>query len=309
MTFPQGHQHHFPKTIGEKSKSGCLSFESKRSTKKAKSNFSRQRKVNFPPHISPFFCLFISRDILAGFEDCSRRGLADLSPLYSKGVLPMRDSVDMDGIHDVRSRRAFFDREIVRRNPILEMELEFTPNFSLSETRAVCDPLFGITFGHICSLTFLSTSSVALFRGSDSESTNGVCFAASWQAHTIMALEAPHSHAAFLSIRPDACWINEWRLSFANSSSEGERYMTDTDHPAGHPSVHHQILGRVRRRRSCAWHDYQFGRGQNTGLGWSDPTFVHVSVPKVVRGVAPAQLRGYRAEYFVRAAFRSRGPQ
>ena len=24
----------------------------------------------------------------------------------------------------------------------------------------------------------------------------------------------------------------------------------------------------------------QFGDGQNTGLGWSDPTFVHVSVPK-----------------------------
>ena len=171
----------------------------------------------------------------------------------------MRDSVDMDGIHDVRSRRAFFDREIVRRNPILEMELESTPNFSLSETRAVCDSLFGIAFGHICSLTFLITSSVALFRGSDSESTNGVCFAASWQAHKSMALEAPHFHAASLGIRPDACWINEWRLSFANTSSEGERYMTDTDHPVGHPSVHHQILGRVRRRRSCACHDDQFG--------------------------------------------------
>jgi hypothetical protein len=176
--------------------------------KKAKSNFSRQRKVNFPPHISPFLCLFISRDILAGFVESSRRGLADLSPLYSRGVLSMRDSVDMDGIHDVRSRRAC----------------------SLSETRAVCGPLFGITFGHIFSLTFLSTSSVALFRSSDSESTNGVCFVASWQAHKIMTPEAPHSHAAFLSIRPDACWINEWCLSFANASSEGERYMTETDH-------------------------------------------------------------------------------
>ena len=51
------------------------------------------------------------------------------------------------------------------------------------------------------------------------------------------------------------------------------------------------------------------GRGQNTGLGWSDPTFAHVSVPKVIRGVAPAQLRGDRAECFVRAAFRNRGPQ
>ena len=277
--------------------------------KKAKSNFSRQIKVNFPPHISSFLCLFISRDILAGFEECSRRGLADLSPLYSRGVLPMRDSVNMDGIHDMRSRRAFFDREIVCRNPIPEMELEFTPNFSLSETRAVCGPLFGITFGHICSLTFLSTSSVALFRGSDSDSTNGECFAASWQAHKIMTPEAPHSHAAFLSIRPDACWINEWRLSFANASSEGERYMTDTDHPVVHFLVHLMIFRRVRSRRSYAGHDDQFGRGQNTGLGWSDPIFVHISVPKVIRGVAPAQLRGNRAEYFVREAFRSRGPQ
>ena len=105
--------------------------------------------------------------------------------------------------------------------------------------------------------------------------------------------EVPHSHAA---IRP-------------NSSSEGERCMKDTVHPIVHFSVHLRILGRARSRRSCACHDHQFGRGQNTGLGWSDPTFVHVSVPKVICGVAPAQLRGDRGECFVHAAFRNRGPQ
>ena len=85
--------------------------------------------------------------------------------------------------------------------------------------------------------------------------------------------------------------------------------MKDTVHPIVHFSVHPRIFGKVRSRRSYVWHDDQLGRGQNTGLGWSDPTFVHVPVPKVIRGVTPAQLRGDRAEYFVRTAFRSTGPQ
>ncbi len=130
---------------------------------------------------------------------------------------------------------------------------------------------------------------------SNSDSRNGVCFATSRQAREIVAPEASHSHASFLSIRQD-------------SSSEGERCMKDTDHPIRHLLRHLRIFGRVRRRRSCAWHNDQFGRGQNTGLGWSDPTFVHVSVPKVIRGVAPAQLRGDRAEYFVRVQMGTRTP-
>jgi hypothetical protein len=105
--------------------------------------------------------------------------------------------------------------------------------------------------------------------------------------------ETPHPHAA---IPP-------------NSSSEGERCMKDTDHPIRHPFVHLRILGRVPSGSSWASGDNHFGRGQNTGLGWSDPTFVHVPVPKVMRGVAPAQLRVDGAECFVRAAFHSRGPQ
>ena len=30
--------------------------------------------------------------------------------------------------------------------------------------------------------------------------------------------------------------------------------------------------------------DQEFGRGQNTGVGWSDPTFAHGSVAKVTPG-------------------------
>ena len=219
----------------------------------------------------------------------------------------MRDSADMDGMPDVKSRRAFFSGEIVYQDQPLEMKLEFTPNFPHSEMRAVCGLFCGMTFGCIFSLPFLGTSSVAAFLGPNPDTRNRVCFAVSRQPNEIIAAEAPHSHTVFLSIRQDAFWINELRRSCAKASSEGERCMKDTDHPTRHPLVHPWILGSVRRRRSCGWHDDQFGRRQNTGLGWSDPTFVHVSVPKVIRGVAPAQLRGDRAEYFVRVSIAQSG--
>ncbi len=208
----------------------------------------------------------------------------------------MRGLADTAGMHDVRSSRAFFRIEIVCPDQPLEMKLESTPDFSHSEMRAARGTLFGMRFGRICSLAFLSSSPVAAFRSSNSDSRHGVCFGASRQASEIIAPEAPHSRAVFLSICP-------------NPSSEGERCMKDTDHPIRHPLRHPRIFGRVRTERGCTWRCDQFGREQNTGLGWSDPTFVHVSVPKVIRGVAPAQLRGDRAECFVSATYRSRGPQ
>jgi hypothetical protein len=208
----------------------------------------------------------------------------------------MHGSADMAGMSDGRSRRTFFRLEIVCQDQPLEMKLESTPDVSHVEMRAVRGPFLSVRFGRIFSLAFLTSSSVAAFHALNSDSRNGMFFATSQEASEIIAPEAPHSHTAFLNI---------WR----DASSEGERCMEDTDHPTRHSSVHHQILGRVRTRRGCAGRDDQFGRGQNTGLGWSDPTFVHVSVPKVIRGVAPAQLRGDRAECFVRAAFRSRRPQ
>ena len=132
----------------------------------------------------------------------------------------MRGSADTAGMPDVRSRRAFFRFEIVRQDQPLEMKLESTPDFSHSEMRAARGPFFGMRFGRIFSLAFLSSSSVAAFRGPNSDSRNGVCFATSRQAREIIAPEAPHSHAAFL------------RSSAADSSSEGERCMKDTDHPS-----------------------------------------------------------------------------
>ena len=197
---------------------------------------------------------------------------------------------DVAGLLDVRRRRVFLGCGIVCQDQPLEMELQFAPNFYLSEMRPVCTSIFGTRFRPIFSLALLSFSSVPAFRGPNSDGRNEVYFAASRQAREIIEPEALHSHAAFLNTRRKA-------------SSEGEQCVKHIVHPIGHFSVHLRIFGRARSRRSCACHDDQFGRGQNTGLGWSDPTFVHASVPKVLRGVAPAQLRGDRT------AFHNRGPQ
>ena len=208
----------------------------------------------------------------------------------------MRGSADTARIPDVRSCRAFFRFEIACQDQPLKVKLGSAPDFSHSEMRAIRGPCYGVKFGRIVSLASLSPSSVARFRGLNSDSGNGVCFAVSRQASEIIEPAALHSHSAFLNFRPDA-------------SSEGERCIRETDHPIVHSLVHLILSRRVRSRRSCGSYNDQFGRGQNNGLGWSDPTFVHVSVPKVTRGVAPAQLRGDRAECFVRVAFRNGGPQ
>ena len=101
----------------------------------------------------------------------------------------------------------------------MEMKLESSPDFSHSEMRAPRGPSFGMRFGHIFSLAFLSSSSVAEFRGPNSGSRNEVYFATSQHAPEIVAPEASHSRASFLDIRLD-------------SSYEGERCMKDTDHPS-----------------------------------------------------------------------------
>jgi hypothetical protein len=257
-----------------------------------------RRKMFFPTHIFHFFCLSIDRRqscrMLRGrmgtpnkygyFEFC-RRGFALFPTLYIRSALSIRGSTDTARMPNVRRCRVFFRFEIAWQDQPPKMKLESTSDFSHSEMHACCSSFFGMTFGHIFSLLFLGSSSVAAFRGPNSGSRNGVCFATSWHTREIIAPETPHSHAAFLSIQLD-------------SPSDGERCMTDTDHPVVHLSVHHRIFARVRRRRVCAWHDDQFGRGQNTGLGWSDPTFVHVSVPKVIRGVAPARRLTERAACF-----------
>ena len=50
--------------------------------------------------------------------------------------------------------------------------------------------------------------------------------------------------------------------------------------------------------------DEQFGRGQNTGVGWNDPTFAADCVAKVTRGVVPAHS-GETKPCFARAPPRS----
>jgi len=179
----------------------------------------------------------------------------------------MRGSADTARLLDVNSCRAFFRFEIVPDDRPLKLKLESTSDLSHSEMRGARGPLFRSRFGHVFSLPFLGSSFVATFRDSNFDSRNGVCFATSRHTRKIIAPEALPSRAIFLSARP-------------NSFPEGERCMKDTVHPAVHFSVHPRIFERVRNRRSCARRDDLIGRGQNTGLGWSDPTFAHVSVPK-----------------------------
>jgi hypothetical protein len=53
-------------------------------------------------------------------------------------------------------------------------------------------------------------------------------------------------------------------------------------------SITVRVTLRVTRRsleyRGCVWRDDRVGRGQNTRMGWNDPTFAHGSVAKVTLG-------------------------
>ena len=60
--------------------------------------------------------------------------------------------------------------------------------------------------------------------------------------------------------------------------------MKDPDHHMRHPRHHLGDRSSAQGTRGCAWPDDQFGRGQNTVLGRSDPTFAHDCVAKVNRG-------------------------
>jgi hypothetical protein len=113
----------------------------------------------------------------------------------------MRGSADTVGMPDVGSHRAFFRFEIARQDQPLELELESAPDFSHSEMRAARGPFLVMRLRRIVSLAFLTSSSVAAFRGPNSDSTNGVSFVTSRQASKIIAPEALRSHAVFLSAR------------------------------------------------------------------------------------------------------------
>jgi len=60
--------------------------------------------------------------------------------------------------------------------------------------------------------------------------------------------------------------------------------MGDTDHHIRHPRGHLGDRVSAKWTSGCAQRDDQFGRAQNTELGWSDPPLGHGSVPKVMLG-------------------------
>jgi len=75
--------------------------------------------------------------------------------------------------------------------------------------------------------------------------------------------------------------------------------MKDTDHlPTGIPFTS-AVNGSFGEPCGCNKRDVLLGRGQNTGLGWSDPTFGGLEPPKdtvgslqpSVPGIARALLR------------------
>ncbi len=77
-------------------------------------------------------------------------------------------------------------------------------------------------------------------------------------------------------------YFKEHRSLFG--TREGDWCMKHTHHHMRHPRGHLGDRASAQGTRGCSWRDDQFGRGQNTVLGWSDPTFAHGSVPKVSRG-------------------------
>src|SRR5258708_35478003 len=85
-----------------------------------------------------------------------------------------------------------------------------------------------------------------------------------------------------------------WGMTISKSvdrllaTREGEVCMKYKDHHMRHPRGHLGDRASAQGTRGCAWRDDQFGRGQNPVLRWSDPTFAHSSVAKVMLGVAPA---------------------
>ncbi len=78
-----------------------------------------------------------------------------------------------------------------------------------------------------------------------------------------------------------------WDLTVSQSFDrylKGDGCMRDTDHHIRHPRGHLGDRVSAKWTNGCAQRDDQFGRAQNTELGWSDPTFAYGSVLKVSRG-------------------------
>ena len=71
--------------------------------------------------------------------------------------------------------------------------------------------------------------------------------------------------------------------------------MKDTDHFLTGVPFTSAVNGSIEEHCGCALRDIQFGRGQNTGVGWSDPTFGGFQPPKdFVGSLQPTRLREAR---------------
>jgi len=91
-------------------------------------------------------------------------------------------------------------------------------------------------------------------------------------------------------------YCKEPRPLFATRKGDG--CMKDTDHYMRHPRGHLGDQANAQGTRACAWREEQFGRGQNTALGWSDPTFWQSIRPKVLSGSLPP-VAAFRCACFV----------
>src|SRR5260370_37906123 len=63
--------------------------------------------------------------------------------------------------------------------------------------------------------------------------------------------------------------------------------------------------------RGCAWRGIQFGHGQNTFWGWSDPTFGSLWLPKRIVGSLQPRKQGNAlfAKCFASVQLRGRGEE
>src|SRR5262249_29621665 len=71
----------------------------------------------------------------------------------------------------------------------------------------------------------------------------------------------------------DTVYVSDHRSYLERHGNGGERPRKDAVHPYVHRSVHPAVNGSVEEHWGCAPREEEFGRGQNTGLGWNDPPF------------------------------------
>jgi hypothetical protein len=76
---------------------------------------------------------------------------------------------------------------------------------------------------------------------------------------------------------------------------------------AVHHVVRHRVHPRNRRTVGSRWASASrypnFGRGQNTGVGWNDPAFCRAVRPKATSGVVPAHSFARKARIVLSLQF------